>query len=180
VIASRKPKSLRGAVQVLLARMPLQVRPRTALFGVFRKSTRQMSDIGLRCPTSSFSSASVLRSTNPSSSKPGQPPPEPPKRWHSDLQARLGKCITFGCSAPQVPRVAAVCRALATEWRELVAGSEGFLTGGKRGLSDQKVVWGEMDSFVSASPWELFGRSWKREREKQDVSPWALELTVLD
>ena len=41
-----------------------------------------------------------------------------------------------------------MCRALATEWRELTAGSEGFLTGGRRGLEGQKVVWGEMDSFV--------------------------------
>lgn len=39
-------------------------------------------------------------------------------------------------------------RALATEWRALVAGGEGFLTGGRRGLEGQQVVWGEMDSFV--------------------------------
>ena len=41
--------------------------------------------------------------------------------------------------------------ALATEWRSLLAGSEGYLTGGGRGLGDRKVVWGEMDSFVSVS-----------------------------
>lgn len=39
-------------------------------------------------------------------------------------------------------------RALATEWRALAAGAEGFLTGGRRGLEGQQVVWGEMDSFV--------------------------------
>lgn len=38
-------------------------------------------------------------------------------------------------------------RALATEWRALMAGSEGFLTGGRRGLESQQVVWGEQDSF---------------------------------
>lgn len=40
-------------------------------------------------------------------------------------------------------------RALASEWRELLAGSDGFLTGERRGLEGQRVVWGEMDAFVS-------------------------------
>jgi hypothetical protein len=75
-------------------------------------------------------------------------PPEPPARWISELRARVGKCITFGCTNPQVSRAAAVLRALANEWRELLAGSEGFLTGGRRGLDGQKVVWGEQDTFV--------------------------------
>ncbi|KAH9995940.1 thioesterase-like superfamily-domain-containing protein [Xylariaceae sp. FL0662B] len=75
------------------------------------------------------------------------PPPPPPGRWYSDLRARLGKCIVFGCSAAQVTRAAGVLRTMATEWRALTAGSEGFLTGGRRGLEGQQVVWGEMDSF---------------------------------
>ncbi|RYP50050.1 hypothetical protein DL768_004336 [Monosporascus sp. mg162] len=76
-----------------------------------------------------------------------QPPPPPPSRWLSDVTARLGKCIMFGCGPAQVARAAGVLRALATEWRALVAGSEGFLTGGRRGLEGQQVVWGEQDSF---------------------------------
>jgi len=78
------------------------------------------------------------------------PPPPPPTRWITDLRARIGKCIVFGCSNQQVSRVAAVLRALAVEWRDLLAGSEGFLTGGRRGLDGQKIAWGEMDSFVCA------------------------------
>lgn len=78
-------------------------------------------------------------------------PPAPPQRWHSELRTRVGKCLVFGCSSPQISRAAAVLRALATEWRGLLAGSEGFLTGGRKGLIDQKVVWGEMDSFVGLS-----------------------------
>lgn len=36
---------------------------------------------------------------------------------------------------------------IAEDWRELVAGSEGFLTGKQhRGLYRQQVVWGEMVS----------------------------------
>ncbi|KAH6654934.1 thioesterase-like superfamily-domain-containing protein [Truncatella angustata] len=71
----------------------------------------------------------------------------PPARWLADLKTRLGKCIIFGCSPAEVQRAAAVLRALGTEWRTLAAGSEGFLTGGRRGLEGQAVVWGEMDSF---------------------------------
>lgn len=94
-----------------------------------------------------FSSSSLDSSsiTPPATS---EAPPAPPARWLSDLQARVGKCIIFGCPEAQIGRAATVLRALATEWRELTAGSEGFLTGGRRGLEGQKVVWGEMDSFV--------------------------------
>lgn len=74
-------------------------------------------------------------------------PDPPPQRWLPDLRARLGKCLTFGCSPAQVAEAALVLRALAEEWRALLAGGEGFLTGGRRGLEGQQVVWGEQDSF---------------------------------
>lgn len=74
-------------------------------------------------------------------------PDPPPKRWLSDLQARLGRCLTFGCTPAQVSEAGLVLGALAGEWRALLAGSEGFLTGGRRGLDGQQVVWGEQDSF---------------------------------
>lgn len=53
----------------------------------------------------------------------------------------------FGCSPAQVAEAGLVIRALAGEWKGLLAGSEGFLTGGRRGLDGQQVVWGEQDSF---------------------------------
>jgi hypothetical protein len=44
-------------------------------------------------------------------------------------------------------------KALGEEWRELVAGREGFLVDKKRaGLLRQKVVWGEMDCMVYSFP----------------------------
>lgn len=57
----------------------------------------------------------------------------------------------FGLSTPEQVAVAGgVLREIAVDWRELVAGSEGFLTGrDRRGLFRQEVVWGEMDSMVS-------------------------------
>ncbi|KAI8952719.1 thioesterase-like superfamily-domain-containing protein [Xylaria longipes] len=73
--------------------------------------------------------------------------PLPPTRWVSDVRARIGKCIGFGCDAAQIQRAAGVLGILAREWRVLSAGSEGFLTGRRQGLENQQVVWGEMDSF---------------------------------
>ncbi|KAH9901829.1 thioesterase-like superfamily-domain-containing protein [Xylariomycetidae sp. FL2044] len=94
--------------------------------------------VSKQCPysRSSRSSSSVPESSSP-----------PPSRWQSDLKNRLGKCIMFGCNPMQIKKAAAVLRILATEWRRLTAGSEGFLTGARRGLEAQQVVWGEQDSF---------------------------------
>ena len=77
-----------------------------------------------------------------------QVPPPPPPRWISELRARIGKCLAFGCNAQQVSQAAGVLRVIATEWKELLAASEGFLTGGRRGLDSREIAWGEMDSFV--------------------------------
>ncbi|KAI1774267.1 thioesterase-like superfamily-domain-containing protein [Hypoxylon cercidicola] len=95
-----------------------------------------------RAPSSSVAPSRAFSSP----SEPAHPLP-PNSRWYSDLQARLGKCIMFGCNQEQARRAAGILRALATEWRALAAGAEGFLTGGRRGLEGQQVVWGEMDSF---------------------------------
>ncbi|EXJ88293.1 hypothetical protein A1O1_05223 [Capronia coronata CBS 617.96] len=68
-------------------------------------------------------------------------------RWLSDTKTRIGKCITFGMSAPQVDEAGQILRTLGREWRELVAGSEGFLTDETRaGLHRHQIVWGEQDS----------------------------------
>ncbi|KAG4217640.1 hypothetical protein PC116_g33880 [Phytophthora cactorum] len=58
----------------------------------------------------------------------------------------------FGLNHEQVKVASIILHVLGTEWRELTAGAEGFLTGGRRGLEDQRVVWGEMDSFVGGLP----------------------------
>ncbi|KAL1884206.1 hypothetical protein VTK73DRAFT_5342 [Phialemonium thermophilum] len=111
---------------------------------------------------SSKSITTVFRSsfsTSQSAAEPAAPPP-PPQRWISDIQARIGRCLCFGCSPGQVERAARVLRAVATEWRHLLAGSEGFLTGGdeqhhvggrkgpgRPGLIGHRIAWGDMDSF---------------------------------
>jgi hypothetical protein len=70
-------------------------------------------------------------------------------RWLSLTKTRIGKCILFGMSKAQTQKAASILRVLGEEWRELVAGREGFLTEPRRaGLLRHKVVWGEMDSMV--------------------------------
>lgn len=82
------------------------------------------------------------------------PPDEPvatqlPSRWLADIKKRVGKCIIFGCNEEQVKEAGRISEELACSWRELVAGSEGFLTAeGRRGLFRRPVEWGEQDSMV--------------------------------
>ena len=73
------------------------------------------------------------------------PPIDP--RWLSNVRTRVGKCITFGLSPAQLTRASSILQLLAKEWRDLLVGSEGYLTEkGRRGLYRQAVVWGQMDS----------------------------------
>lgn len=66
-------------------------------------------------------------------------------RWLSDVKQRVGKCITFGLSSKQTDEAGSILQQLASDWIELVAGSEGYLTApGRVGLDRQAVVWGEM------------------------------------
>ena len=53
--------------------------------------------------------------------------------------------MMFGLKTPQVQEAGEVLQQLARDWRELVAGSEGFLTNDiVRGLFRHNVTWGEM------------------------------------
>lgn len=70
-------------------------------------------------------------------------------RWLSEIKQRVGKCILFGLRAPQMEEAGRIMRIVARDWKELVAGREGFLVGwGKGGLERHKVVWGEQDVMV--------------------------------
>lgn len=70
-------------------------------------------------------------------------------RWLSDLKQRVGKCILFGLQASQVDEAGRIMGVVAKDWRELVAGREGFLVGrGRGGLERHQVVWGEQDVMV--------------------------------
>jgi len=65
-------------------------------------------------------------------------------RWLTLIKRRIGKCMMFGMKPAQIDEGGKILNQLAKEWRELVAGSEGFLTDAKRrSLFCHGVVWGE-------------------------------------
>jgi hypothetical protein len=66
-------------------------------------------------------------------------------RWLSGVKHRIGKCITFGLTPKQLDEAGSVLQQLASDWTDLLVGSEGYLTApGRVGLEKQVVVWGEM------------------------------------
>lgn len=66
-------------------------------------------------------------------------------RWLSDVKQRIGKCITFGLTSTLLDEAGSILQKLSSDWKELVVGNEGYLTGpGRVGLDRQAVVWGEM------------------------------------
>ncbi|EER24279.1 hypothetical protein CPC735_056490 [Coccidioides posadasii C735 delta SOWgp] len=70
-------------------------------------------------------------------------------KWLSVTKKRLGKCLQFGLQPEQVRAAGDILKQVTRDWRELVAGSEGFLTGeDRRGLFRHNVVWGEMKQWL--------------------------------
>ena len=73
-------------------------------------------------------------------------------RWLSDVKQRIGKCIIFGLQPEQKTEAGAILDEICRDWRELLAGSEGFLTSPqRRGLFRRRVIWGEQDAMVCLS-----------------------------
>lgn len=65
-------------------------------------------------------------------------------RWLTLIKRRIGKCMMFGLSPAQIDEGGKILSQVAKEWREMIAGSEGFLTDVKRrSLFRHGVVWGE-------------------------------------
>ncbi|KAF4165746.1 hypothetical protein CNMCM6936_007466 [Aspergillus lentulus] len=93
-----------------------------------------------------FSISPISRDARSSASK--QPPSKPHSidpRWLTMIKRRIGKCMMFGLKPPQVKEAGDILQRIARDWRELIAGSEGYLTDEqRRGLYRQTVAWGEM------------------------------------
>lgn len=112
----------------------------------FDSNTAGLSLVVSRRPLSL--SSQRMHNPEPSAAAGSQQVPLSP-RWIADIRQRIGKCITFGLNAQQVQTTGRILGTVAREWRDLSAGSEGFLTGpGRAGLVNQRVVWGEMDRMV--------------------------------
>ncbi|KAK3069864.1 hypothetical protein LTR53_011474 [Teratosphaeriaceae sp. CCFEE 6253] len=104
--------------------------------------------IGLRQPASIVKTSSTPRRLQSTSAGPQAPATAAlSPRWLSDVKLRIGQCLTFGANEQQTQQAGRILSEIARDWRELVAGSEGFLTDAKRrGIYRQQVVWGEMDA----------------------------------
>lgn len=92
--------------------------------------------------------STTLPSQNVRSATSENPPTRPhtiDPRWLTMMKRRVGKCMMFGLKPAQVDEAGKILQQLARDWRELIAGSEGFLTDEKRrSLYRHNVVWGEM------------------------------------
>ncbi|KAB8079175.1 hypothetical protein BDV29DRAFT_165020 [Aspergillus leporis] len=98
------------------------------------------------CTRSLSISAPAARNADPSKTAAPQPHTIDP-RWLSITKRRLGRCMMFGLNAGQIEEAGEILQQIARDWRELVAGSEGYLTDAtRRGLFRQSVAWGEMDT----------------------------------
>lgn len=114
-----------------------------------RRSPPSLGAAAAPAAARSLSATTASRGPKPVVTKPeAKTQALPLTRWTSGVRSRVGRCLAFGCDAAQVRRAAAILATLVREWRVLTVGSEGFLAGERRGLEDQQVVWGEMDSFV--------------------------------
>ena len=79
---------------------------------------------------------------------------DPPHRLLADVKKRIGKCINFGLQPMQADEAGSILRLFASDWKELLAGSEGFLVGrSKAGLEGHRVAWGEMVCAYGTSVW---------------------------
>lgn len=57
--------------------------------------------------------------------------------------------MTFGLKPHQAQEAGGILLQIARDWRELIAGSEGYLTDAtRRGLFRQNVAWGEMVCWI--------------------------------
>ena len=70
-------------------------------------------------------------------------------KWLPTMKSRIGKLIFYGLLEHENAEVASLLENLARNWREYVAGCEGFLTGEhRRGLYRHSVVWGDMVGII--------------------------------
>lgn len=100
-----------------------------------------------RRPAATRSASS--QTSAPDALPPRSDPTTPSARSLDDLRSRIGKCIMFGLTPAQIAKAGLLTQELASDWRTLLAGREGFLTAAnRRGLYRQAVVWGEMVSLL--------------------------------
>ncbi|OJJ40457.1 hypothetical protein ASPWEDRAFT_33856 [Aspergillus wentii DTO 134E9] len=94
-----------------------------------------------------FSTSPAPQSSDPKQKPATTKPHTIDPRWLTMMKRRVGRCMMFGLKPTQIDEAGGILQQLARDWRELVAGSEGYLTNEtRRGLFRHNVVWGEMDT----------------------------------
>ncbi|KZZ89031.1 hypothetical protein AAP_04516 [Ascosphaera apis ARSEF 7405] len=127
--------------------------------------SRTISKAGYTSTTASFAAQSSSSSDNVDRDRgnghdgravPTSLPERIDARWLASINHRIGKCLAFGATPAQARRGGEIAKQLALNWRELVAGSEGYVTApGMRSLFKHPVVWGEMvGSIIRPRPGE--------------------------
>ncbi|KAJ5606251.1 hypothetical protein N7510_009032 [Penicillium lagena] len=91
-----------------------------------------ISPISTRRILSTTSAAQNARAPTTSSADPPARPHTVDPRWLTMMKRRIGRCLMFGLKPARVYEAGSVLQQLARNWRELIAGSEGFLTDEKR------------------------------------------------
>jgi hypothetical protein len=140
-LGKRSSRTCAQATRVLPHPEPLRAVYIAAMFLAVRRTSARLPQpchvvTSFRCYQSTASAANTQLSP----------------RWLSDVKTRVGACITFGLTPPQMALAGSILEEIASDWRELVAGSEGYLTSPtRRGLHRWPVAWGEQDSMVRLS-----------------------------
>lgn len=110
----------------------------------YRISTQLFSSSAFRCDNAAAAAAALSQPTTSPTTTPQKPHTVDP-RWLTKIKIRIGKCLMFGLQPAQVDVAGSILQQIARDWRELIAGSEGFLTGEeRRSIFRRSVVWGEM------------------------------------
>lgn len=105
----------------------------------------------IRC-TRFLSTSPVLQNARHPDPKTPRKPHDIDPRWLTTTKRRIGKCMMFGLKPAQTQEAGSILEQIARDWRELITGSDGYLTGAtRRGLFRQNVAWGEMVGAWDAS-----------------------------
>lgn len=129
--------------------MDLLVTRYTRALSPFRQPVRRILSRDNRHHCRRCLSATSIRPNAPSSEQSQQPKNgRVDPKWLTMTKTRIGKCLMFGLKPAQVEEAGRLLQRLAVDWRELVIGSEGFLTDERRrAVFRHNVVWGEMVCF---------------------------------
>ena len=113
--------------------------PLSSSFSLFRLVSRPAAIRKFATTPYYYTQSPIVASENP--------------RWLSDTKDHIGRLFFHGTTPEESREAGEILTLLTKNWREYIAGPEGFLTGEKRrGLFRHNVVWGDMVYNASYHP----------------------------